>query len=107
VEPPSSDPVEPAEDLDIFPLIGDYFKALDNGPYGKDGDNFSAYTVNFTTNQYVRICDLEGLTGTYIPHICPSMPSGTATKVAKYVKLEIAYLRKQAKRGHASRDVRY
>ncbi|KAJ7185760.1 hypothetical protein C8R46DRAFT_1025722 [Mycena filopes] len=95
---PSSDPVEEAEDVTLFPRLEMYLSELDNGVRGQDGHDFSQFLPAFEQEKYVRIADLEGMTVTDLKDLIPDIALGTASKLLGYVTLDVSVIRKREKK---------
>ena len=94
---PSSDPIEPMEDVALFPRLEQWLQDLDNGTQGTDGHNFTSFTSDFLREKYMRISDLVGLTVADILEMCSGMARGTAKKILDNVTRECKAIRKKEK----------
>ncbi|KZV59204.1 hypothetical protein PENSPDRAFT_446711 [Peniophora sp. CONT] len=95
---PGSDPIEDdAEDPSAFPLLTEWLAGLDQHPQrGIDQHNFGQFADEFTQKKYYRILDLEDKSAKDIRlSICPGMVEGTADKLARYIKQDLAAIRKK------------
>lgn len=96
-EMPSSDPVEPMEDVTLFPRLEQWLTDLDNGIQGHDGHNFASFAPDFLREKYIRISDLDGLTVLDVLEMCSGMAKGTAKKIIDIAARECKDIRKKEK----------
>ncbi|KAE9403461.1 hypothetical protein BT96DRAFT_990323 [Gymnopus androsaceus JB14] len=96
-EMPSSDPIEPTEDVTLFPRLEQWLTDLDNGMQGHDGHNFALFAPDFLREKYMRISDLDGLTMSDVLEMCSGMARGTAKKIIDIATRECKDIRKKEK----------
>lgn len=94
-EMPSSDPVEPMEDVTLFPRLEQWLTDLDNSIQGRDGHNFASFAPDFLREKYMRISDLDGLTMSDVLEMCSDMARGTAKKIIDNAARECKDIRKK------------
>ncbi|KAJ7040479.1 hypothetical protein C8F04DRAFT_1391666 [Mycena alexandri] len=93
---PSSDPIEEAEDVTLFPRLKNYLQELNDGPRGQGGHEFAQFLPEFEHEKYIRIVDLEGgMTVKDVKDLVPNMAQGTASKLLGYVTSDIKVIRKK------------
>jgi hypothetical protein len=85
------------DDPTAFPVISEWLKALDDGPRGCDGHNFSQFIPNFEAQGIRRILEIADQTDfsrSDLMTICPGMSMGTAIILLKYARTDADLVRK-------------